>query len=75
MQTADDHHASAERTARFSARAADATAKAGGHTDALWLQEGQYMPAHGEQNGLRSMVVRFLLQHRCGLRGDLVDGL
>jgi hypothetical protein len=35
----------------------------------------QYVLAHGEQDGFRSMKVRIPLQHRPGLRGDLVDDL
>jgi hypothetical protein len=72
-QAADDHDASTERAAHFQACACHASTKSGGHPNALWFQVAQYVPAHGEQDGLRSMEVGFLLQHCPGLRGDLVD--
>jgi hypothetical protein len=75
MQAADDHNTSTERSAHLQACAGYASTKSGGHTDALWFQVAQYVLAHGEQDGLRSMKMGVLLQHRPGPRGDLVDGL
>jgi hypothetical protein len=75
MQAADDHHPPVERATPFTTRAAHAPTKGGGHSQALWFQWVQHVPAHGEQDGLRSMQVRVLLKHRPGLRGDLVNGL
>jgi hypothetical protein len=75
VQAADNHHASAKRATSFLARAADAPAKGGSHAKALRLQLAQDVPAHGEQDGLRSMQVWVQQEHRSSLRGDLVNDL
>ena len=69
VQRADQHDAGAQRAAQLGMRAADAAAE--GRRDAYCplVYLTQHVPAHGEHNGFRSMIL--LLQIGARLLRDL----